>query len=242
MRYLVAAITLTLVLSGCSSKKDFVSDYRSSQLYASANRRLQEGNYTDAIKELELLDNHYPFSPYTQQVQLDLIYAYYKSANFPRAHIFINRFLQLNPMHPNADYVFYMRGLTNMTRNDSASQIIFGGDLADRSPENVYVGFRDFTQLMRSYPNSQYLMDANKRLVYIKNRLAKHELAIVQYYNKRGAYVAVANRVERMLHDFPDTRATRQALPYLERAYHYLQLNNEAEKVMKIIALNPLPR
>ena len=36
-----------------------------------------------AIKQLESLDNRYPFVPYSQQVQLDLIYAYYKSAELP---------------------------------------------------------------------------------------------------------------------------------------------------------------
>ncbi|WP_242550016.1 outer membrane protein assembly factor BamD, partial [Pantoea agglomerans] len=38
--------------------------------------------------------------------------------------------------------------------------------------------FRDFSQLLRSYPNSQYAADAQKRLVYLKDRLAKYELSV----------------------------------------------------------------
>lgn len=239
MKYLVAAATLSLMLAGCSSNKDAVPDNPPSEIYAYAQKKLQDGNYKGAIKELEALDNRYPFGPYAQQVQLDLIYAYYKSADLPLAQASIDRFLRLNLTHPNVDYVLYMRGLTDMALDDSALQGFFGVDRSDRNPEHARAAFRYFIQLIRGYPNSQYVMDATKRLVYLKGRLAKYELSVVEYYNKRGAYVAVANRVEQMLRDFPDTQATRQALPYMEKAYRELQLNDQADKVKKIIALNP---
>ncbi|MGE4801845.1 outer membrane protein assembly factor BamD [Yersinia hibernica] len=239
MKYLVAAATLSLVLTGCSSNKDVVPDNPPSELYATAQQKLQDGNFKGAITQLEALDNRYPFGPYSQQVQLDLIYAYYKSADLPLAQASIDRFMRLNPTHPNIDYVLYMRGLTDMALDDSALQGFFGIDRSDRDPQHAKAAFRDFNQLIQSYPNSQYATDAQKRLVFLKNRLAKHELAVAQYYTKRGAYVAVVNRVEQMLRDYPDTQATRDALPLMENAYKQLQLNAQADKVAKIIAANP---
>ncbi|PJG62881.1 outer membrane protein assembly factor BamD [Yersinia kristensenii] len=239
MKYLVAAATLSLVLTGCSSNKDVVPDNPPSELYAIAQQKLQDGNFKGAITQLEALDNRYPFGPYSQQVQLDLIYAYYKSADLPLAQASIDRFMRLNPTHPNIDYVLYMRGLTDMALDDSALQGFFGIDRSDRDPQHAKAAFRDFNQLIQSYPNSQYATDAQKRLTFLKNRLAKHELAVAQYYTKRGAYVAVVNRVEQMLRDYPDTQATRDALPLMENAYKQLQLNAEADKVAKIIAANP---
>ncbi|MEQ9723217.1 outer membrane protein assembly factor BamD [Yersinia alsatica] len=239
MKYLVAAATLSLVLTGCSSNKDVVPDNPPSELYATAQQKLQDGNFKGAITQLEALDNRYPFGPYSQQVQLDLIYAYYKSADLPLAQASIDRFMRLNPTHPNIDYVLYMRGLTDMALDDSALQGFFGIDRSDRDPQHAKAAFRDFNQLIQSYPNSQYATDAQKRLMFLKDRLAKHELAIAQYYTKRGAYVAVVNRVEQMLRDYPDTQATRDALPLMENAYKQLQLNAQADKVAKIIAANP---
>ncbi|EEQ21042.1 hypothetical protein yinte0001_31510 [Yersinia intermedia ATCC 29909] len=239
MKYLVAAATLSLVLTGCSSNKDVVPDNPPSELYATAQQKLQDGNFKGAITQLEALDNRYPFGPYSQQVQLDLIYAYYKSADLPLAQASIDRFMRLNPTHPNIDYVLYMRGLTDMALDDSALQGFFGIDRSDRDPQHAKAAFRDFNQLIQNYPNSQYATDAQKRLTFLKNRLAKHELAVAQYYTKRGAYVAVVNRVEQMLRDYPDTQATRDALPLMENAYKQLQLNAEADKVAKIIAANP---
>ncbi|EPE8588058.1 outer membrane protein assembly factor BamD [Yersinia enterocolitica] len=239
MKYLVAAATLSLVLTGCSSNKDVVPDNPPSELYATAQQKLQDGNFKGAITQLEALDNRYPFGPYSQQVQLDLIYAYYKSADLPLAQASIDRFMRLNPTHPNIDYVLYMRGLTDMALDDSALQGFFGIDRSDRDPQHAKTAFRDFNQLIQSYPNSQYATDAQKRLMFLKDRLAKHELAVAQYYTKRGAYVAVVNRVEQMLRDYPDTQATRDALPLMENAYKQLQLNAQADKVAKIIAANP---
>jgi len=238
MKYLVAAATLSLALAGCSSSKDQVPDSPPSELYATAQQKLQDGNFKGAITQLEALDNRYPFGPYAQQVQLDLIYAYYKNADLPMAQAAIDRFMRLNPTHSNIDYVLYMKGLTDMALDDSALPGFFGIGRSDRDPEHARAAFRDFSQLLRTYPNSQYATDARKRLVYLKDRLAKYELSVAQFYTKREAYVAVVNRVEQMLKDYPDTQATRTALPLMENAYRKLQLNAEADKVAKIIAAN----
>lgn len=238
MKYLVAAATLSLALVGCSSTKDEVPDSSPSDIYATAQQKLQDGNWKAAITQLEALDNRYPFGPYSQQVQLDLIYAYYKNADLPLAQAAIDRFMRLNPTHPNIDYVLYMRGLTDMAMDDSALQGFFGVDRSDRDPRHARDAFNDFSKLVRGYPNSQYATDAARRMTFLKNRLSKYELSVAQYYTRRGAWVAVVNRVEGMLRDYPDTQATRDALPLMENAYRKLQLNAEAEKVAKIIAAN----
>ena len=173
MKYLAAAAMLSLALAGCSSSKDEVPDSAPSEIYATAQQKLQDGNWKAAITQLEALDNRYPFGPYSQQVQLDLIYAYYKNADLPLAQAAIDRFMRLNPTHPNIDYVLYMRGLTDMAMDDSALQGFFGVDRSDRDPQHARDAFNDFSKLVRGYPNSQYATDATKRLVFLKDRLAK---------------------------------------------------------------------
>ena len=74
MKYLVAAATLSLALVGCSGSKEEVPDNPPNEIYATAQQKLQDGNWKQAITQLEALDNRYPFGPHSQQVQLDLIY------------------------------------------------------------------------------------------------------------------------------------------------------------------------
>ncbi|WP_158379505.1 outer membrane protein assembly factor BamD [Candidatus Williamhamiltonella defendens] len=238
IKHLVIPSIFALALSACSKNKRIVPDQPTYALYEVAQKALSEGNFREAITQLEALNTRFPFGGYSQQVQLDLIYAYYKSDQLALAQAYIDRFMRLNPTSLNIDYVLYLRGLTEMGMDVNPLQNFFGIDRSDRDPEHAIRAFRDFQQLMQYYPNSTYLADAQKRLIFLKNRLAKHELAIVQYYIKREAYVAVINRVEEMLKKHPDTQATRTALPLMEQAYRKLQLHEQADKVAKLIAIN----
>src|SRR5699024_4612528 len=101
-----------------------------------------------------------------------------------------------------------------------------------RDPAYARIAFTHFAQLIEAFPNSIYATDAYKRMVFLKNRLAKYDLSIVKFYDKRQAYVAVVNRAKQMLADFPDTAATREALNYMLDAYNQLGLINEAQKTL----------
>ncbi|MFB6421642.1 MAG: outer membrane protein assembly factor BamD [Candidatus Malihini olakiniferum] len=241
IKYLIAAVILSIVLAGCSSKsKPIVPNRQPSEIYAIAQKKLQSGNFKAAIIQLEALDNQYPFWPYSQQVRLSLIYAYYKSGELWKAKVSVDRFLRLSPTHPNVDYALYMRGLINMTEIDSSLQEFFRIDRSDRDPQRARAAFHDFRQLLQDYPQSYFSMDARKRLVFLTERLAKYELSIAEYYTKRSAYVAVINRIEQMMRDFPETKAMKRSLPLLENAYRELRLLGQADRVAKIIKDNPV--
>ncbi|MGP1924235.1 MAG: outer membrane protein assembly factor BamD [Arsenophonus sp. NEOnobi-MAG3] len=240
IKYLLAAAApFSLLVTGCSSNKDTVPESSPADIYTSSQEKLQNGNYKGAIKLLETLNNRYPFGPYTQQAQLDMIYAYYKSEELLLAITTIDRFIRFNLTHPNIDYVLYMRGLTAQALEDRVLQDFFGIDHSDCDPQHAIMAFRDFSQLVHFYPNSLYATDASKRLAFLKERLAKYELAIIKYYNKHVAYITVINRTEQMLKNYPDTQSTRNALKYMEIAYNKLGLTEEKNKVAELIAVNP---
>lgn len=232
------AIVLSGLLIGCTSSKPDVENVPEIELYNKAKSDLENGNIKSSIAVLEAMDKNYPFGPYSQQVQLDLIYAYYKSADLPLAIASIDRFLKLNPTHQNIDWVIYMRGISNMAQDDNMIQGWFNVDRSDRDADYAAAAFKDFTYLVSSFPSSQYAADAQKRLVFLKNRLARYQLKIAQFYTKRGAYVAVINRVTDMLSMFPDTDSTKEALLLMRNAYNQLGLVNETQKVDQLIQAN----
>ncbi|UDG81424.1 Outer membrane protein assembly factor BamD [Candidatus Profftia lariciata] len=235
IQYMMITITVILVLIGCARSQNSISSNIPSKIYAVAQKKLQDGNFKGAIKQLELLDNCYPCGPYAQQVQLDLIYAYYKTADLPTVEILIDRFMHLNPTYPDNDYVLYMRGLSNMERDNNELQVFFGINYADHNPEYANQAFQDFSNLIHRYPDSKYRTDSIKRLIYLQNRLADYEKSIAEYYNKHGAYIASINRIETMLRNYPNTQATRSALQLLYDDYNKIGLKNQANKVAQII-------
>ncbi|OCF95982.1 membrane biogenesis protein [Gilliamella sp. wkB308] len=232
------AIALSGVLIGCTSTKPDVENVSEVELHSKAQDALDNGNLKSSITVLEALDKSYPFGPYSQQVQLDLIYAYYKTADLPLAVALIDRFLKLNPTHPNVDWVIYMRGLSNMAQDDNMIQGWFNVDRSDRDSQYAITAFKDFSYLVSSFPSSYYAADAQKRLVFLKNRIARYQLKVAEFYTKRGAYVAVINRVTQMLSLFPDTDSTKSALLLMRNAYQELGLTAEVENVDKLIQAN----
>lgn len=231
-------VSFTGLLSGCTSSKPDVENVPERELYLKAEQELQGGNIKSSVTILEEMDKAYPFGPYSQQVQLELIYAYYKSGDLAVAVASIDRFLKLNPTHPNVDWVIYLRGLANMAQGDNQIQGWFNIDRSDRETSFAQAAFKDFSYLVASYPYSPYSYDAEKRLVHLKNRLSRYQLKVAQYYIDRGAYVAVINRVTDMLKVYPDTDATKHALYLMRDAYNQLGLSDEAQKTTELIQAN----
>ncbi|AUI85363.1 outer membrane protein assembly factor BamD [Vibrio azureus] len=236
---LIGLLAVSL-LFGCTSKKEIVPDVPPSELYSDAQTSLQSGNWLSAIEKLEALDSRYPFGAYSEQVQLDLIYAYYKNDDLALALASISRFMRLNPTHDKMDWVLYMRGLTNMAQDRNFMHDLFGIDRSDRDPEPVKRAFEDFKKLLERYPNSPYAEDSKQRLAALKNRLANYDLATADFYLRREAWIAAINRAQELQKAFPDTEAARKSLLIQLEAYQQLKLDDAIARTQELIKLNPI--
>jgi len=113
-RYKITVLALSLGVAsafvGCSSnpsKKEVVDKgpQSSEQVYfEKAQKSLERNQYTDAVKSLEALDTYYPTGQYTQQAQLELLYAKFKQKDYEGTIALAERFIRLNPQHSNVDY------------------------------------------------------------------------------------------------------------------------------------------
>ena len=234
--------SMLVLIAGCSSspeEQELVIGNRSEQaLYQDAKEKMKQGNFNAATATLSALDSKYPFGPYSHQVQLDLIYSYYKSGKVTEALATIDRFTRLNPNHSDVDYAIYMRGLVNMEADKNLFQELVGIDRSDRDPSRSREAFEDFRRLIEKFPDSKYAADAQKRMLHIKSRLAKYEIAIARFYMRREAYVAAANRGRYVLEYYPDTPHVQEALEIMVECYDQLKLEELKANAMKTLKLN----
>jgi outer membrane protein assembly factor BamD len=207
-------------------------------LYRHARTLLDRGDYSTAITDYDKLINRYPFTDYGTQAELEKIFALYKSYKYDEAASAADRFLRDHPRHPKADYVQYLKGLIDSDRDQSLLDAL-PIDTSKRDVSSQRLAFSDFQILAVKYPNSRYLGDARKRMIALRDQVARHELSIVQFYVKRGAYIAAAKRAEEIMADFPGAPATGQALQLLETSYRQAGLNDDAQRIAKLIAANP---
>ncbi|MEZ8825146.1 outer membrane protein assembly factor BamD [Vibrio amylolyticus] len=236
--YTLSGLLALTMLFGCSSSDEIVPDVPPAELYSEAQSSLRSGNWFSAIEQLEALDSRYPFGAYSEQVQLDLIYAYYKNDDLALGLATIERFNRLNPTHDKLDWVLYMRGLTHMAQDRNFMHDIFNVDRSDRDPEPVKSAFADFDRLLTRYPDSQYAADAKKRMHALKNRLADYDLATADFYLRREAWIAAINRSQELQKTYPDTEAARKSLEIQLTAYEKLGLEESVQRTKELIELN----
>lgn len=227
--YLLTSLSLILTLSGCGkNKEEIYNSMTDVEIYTQAATALKDGNYSLAIEAYQQLDAQYPFGEYTEQGQLEIIYAYYKEDELPAALGAADRFIRLHPRHPHVDYVYYMRGIIKFTENNALIDRFLPIERGMRDLSSPRDAYNYFAELIRLYPNSAYSVDARQRMLYIRNVLAENELGAAEWYIKRKAYLAAANRAQYVVEHFPEAPAVPRALAVMAYAYRQLGLDDLA--------------
>jgi outer membrane protein assembly factor BamD len=234
-------LILALLLHGCSllpQDEDETLGWSAQKLFTSANYAMEQGDFEEAIKYFEALEARYPFGVQAMQSQLNIAYAYYKYDEPDSAIAAADRFLKLYPNHPAAAYAMYLKGLANFERGKGLFDRILPVDPSQRDPGAARDSFRDFAELVRRFPDSEYAGDAMRRMLFLRNNLARHEIHVANYYMKRGAYLAAANRAVYVVENYQRTPSVRDALLLMVDAYDRLGLPALSADAQRVLALN----
>ncbi|MBI2383588.1 MAG: outer membrane protein assembly factor BamD [Gammaproteobacteria bacterium] len=207
-------------------------------LYKQARQALDSSDFAGAILRYDQILTRYPFTAYATQAQLEGVYARYRNFETENALSAADRFLKEHPRHEQVDYVYYLRGLINFQRGDS---LFDGLPYYDPSKSDVSYArraFDDFALLIQRFPGSRYVGDARARMVFLRNRLAQHELNVVKFYVRRGAHVAAIKRAEQIVAQYPGAPATLDALKRLEASYRELGMEEQAAEARRVLDAN----
>lgn len=241
MRSLAVSLLFALSLSGCGllpEQVDETAGWSPNKIYSEAKDSLNSGAYDKAVKLFERLEARYPYGRYAQQAQLETAYAYYKQGEAVSAVAACDRFIRLQPNHPNVDYAYYLKGLANFNDDLGLLGNLVDQDLSERDPRAARDAFLAFKELVTRFPDSKYADDSTARMKYLVNALASHEVHVAKYYLKREAYVAAANRAKEVLKTYPEAPALEEALAIMVVSYDKLKLNDLRDDTLRVLTLN----
>ncbi len=246
MRSITLALVVMLAVTGCSwmpffgdkDKESATAGYTEQDFYEVIQRNLNSRNWRVAIENLQALESQFPFGTYAEQAQLELMYAYYRSADYESAISAADRFIRLHPRHPNVDYAYYIKGLSSLAQSRSFFANFLPTDNTSRDPGAAREAFGTFTELLSRFPESPYAADARKRMIFLRNLLARYEINVANYYFERGAYLAAANRGRFVVENFQQTPAVPDGLAVMAEGYHLLGLHELAADAVRVLAAN----
>lgn len=208
------------------------------EMYSQAMGELKNENYDTAISLFETLQSRYPYGRYAQQSLLELAYAYYRRGEAESSVSSAERFIKQYPNHKFVDYAYYVKGLANFHGEAGIIQTLGRQDPTERDPKAAQDSFDAFKDLITRFPNSRYAPDSRVRMQYLVNLLAKHELHVAEYYMRRGAYVAAANRSQGILTQYPSSPSTRAALEIMVRAYDAMGMTDLRDDARRVLTKN----
>ena len=234
---LLCALT-GLVACGPASEVDPTADWSVEKFYLEARAELDKGNYLTAIEYYETLESRFPFGRYAMQAQIDVAYAYFKFDEPDSAITAIDRFIKLHPRHPAVDYAYYLKGLVNFERGGNILDVISERDLSEFDRNLLLRAYNDFRLLLERFPSSNYATDARKRMIFLRNELARSDYMIASYYASREAWVAVTGRTRFILTNYQGTEIIKPTLELQLQAYERLGLEDLANDTRRILDLN----
>ena len=75
-------------------------------------------------------------------------------------------------------------------------------------------------------------------MIKLVDALGGNEMSVARYYMKRGAYIAAANRAQKIIGSYQNTRYVEESLAILELAYKKLDKPQLAADTHRVLETN----
>ncbi len=228
-----AVLSATLMLSACagslfSSEKKTEETKAADVLYREADTFMSKGEYTYAAEKFEEVDRQHPYAPEARKAMVMAAYAYQKAGKPVEAVAAARRYITMHPGSKEAA----------LAQNIIATSYYERINDPKRDQSDTKRAIVELETLIRRYPDSRYVEDAQKRLKIARDVLAASEMTVGRYYLKQHNYLAAINRFRTVVTEYQTTAHVEEALMRLSEAYMALGIVNEAQTAAAVLGHN----
>ena len=237
MNFLKAILIFFLViffLTNCA-KKEKASLILEESLEQQMIRALKEGydefRQGDALfaakkfNEAELL---FPQSSWAPRAALMAAYVYYAQDYYFDAESELKRSIRTYPRNPDLNYAHFLLAMCYYEK--------IVDEKKDLGP--LLLAQEKFNFIIKTYPNSDYALDAQYKLDLIQDYLASKEMYIASHYMKKRKWIASINRYKTVVEQYEKTIYVEEALHRLVELYFTIGLENESQKYASLLGYN----
>ncbi|MBI5585216.1 MAG: outer membrane protein assembly factor BamD [Deltaproteobacteria bacterium] len=208
VRWLVLGLLL-LGLGGCGW---FSSDTKK-ELEGSADSLIQDGldayqrnSYEKAVEAFQTLKDRYPYSQYAILAELKLADSYYLNKDYELAATSYKEFERLHPANEVIPYIVFQQGMSYFKQMPTV----------DRDQSRTILAVQEFSRLIKSFPQSEFVTQAKANRDQALKNLATHEFLIGEFYFKQGNCQAALGRFEWINKNYPDIPPPPKMASYRE--------------------------
>ena len=238
VRQLVLRVALAgaamLALAGCASTDvgdaaDFVDDTRPpAVMFNDALALMEAGDFRASASAFEELEEIHPYSEYAKRALVLGAFSNFSSGRYPEAVNAGRRYVTLHPGGEDAAYAQFIVAQSYYNQIPDVS----------RDQEQTERAINAFRDLIRIYPESEYVASAQQQLRVAFDQLAGAEMRVGRYYLDRRNYVAAINRFRVVIEEYQTTRHVEEALHRLVESYLTMGVVPEAQTAAAVLGHN----
>ncbi len=196
----IVFFVLLSLLSGCAWFGD-EPPRPADEVASEAIMEYGDGQYTTALRLFEELMDRFPFSRYSLMAELKIADCHYYLGQYTEAITAYKSFQANHPSNEANAYAMFQVAMCHYKHIDTI----------DRDPAGAYDAIAVFSKLIRTYPASPYIEEAQARIKAAQNFLANHELYVAQFYLKTDKLHQAAGRLRFLVDNYPDSSAAPEA-------------------------------
>ena len=233
-KYFVLLIIFLITIS-CSKdkvKKSVINeknlDAQVFEAYQKGMDSLETGDVLFAAKKFNEAEILFPQSEWAPKSALMAAYSYYTQDYYKDAIAELERFIRIYPYYKDLDYAYYLMAISHY------EQIVD----EKKDLQSIVNAKKNFSLLIKDYPNTEYALDAEFKLDLINDILASKEMYLGRYYLQKKKWIPAINRFRTIIDEYDTTIYTEEALHRLVEVYYIIGLESEAEKYAKLLSYN----
>ena len=228
-------LLLFIFCISCSKEKLVKTEIKEKNLdlqvyaaYEEGLKSLEQGDVLFAAKKFNEAEILFPQSIWAPKSALMAAYAYYIQDYYGDSIAELERFIKIYSKHENLDYAYYLLAICHY------EQIVD----EKKDLQTTINAKNSFEFLIKTYPNTEYALDAEFKIDLINDLLAAKEMYIGRYYFDKKKWIPAINRFRTIIDEYDTTIYVEEALHRLVEVYYTIGLKDEAQKYAELLGYN----
>ena len=230
-------VLIILLFFSCSKKEEnkLIIKQKNLELqmidsYKEGLKNLENGDALFAAKKFNEAELLFPQSQWAPKAALMAAYSYYSDSYYIDS---INELEQFIKKYPKNERISYAHFLLAMCYYQSIVD-------EKKDLEPLLKAKEKFIYVVKTYPNTDFALDAKFKLDLIKEILASKEMYLGNYYIQKQKWIAAINRYKTIINEYSTTIYVEEALHRLVELHYKIGLEAEAKKYAKLLGYNYL--
>ncbi len=208
------------ILTGCAGSTDFMESQTDTELFEQGKLYYEAGEYKKALPYFLYVKEHFIRSPYAGITRFYAGECYFAQEEYQDATGEYQMFLAFFPNDSHAPAAQYKLGMSYLRQSPGP----------DRDQTTIHKALTELQKVQENYPNEEeYTKKAEEQIREMKYELALHEFLVATFYRKEKLYKSSNLRFDYLMHEYPESDLTGDALFYKGLNYLDLDLSEDAK-------------